>query len=93
VNASAIGTLCRLLFPPRRIRANVRDITFRIPGQEGGDVTDLDQLADVLVINDGDLVLRNCHIRGAVSLRICPREGVLLIRGMAGSAIQYEPPS
>jgi hypothetical protein len=91
--ADVIRALYRLLRPAKVVRVYVRDLTFTLPGREDGDVADLIELADVLTFHEGKLVLRNCHISGAVSFELHQHEGVMIISGMAGSAIRYEPPS
>lgn len=88
---TVIGALYHLFRPPREIRVAVRDMIFEIPGREG-DVKSLGDVPEVAVFHDGGLVLRNCHIRGAIELKLHSAEGVLVIKGLAGTAIRYVPP-
>lgn len=81
----AIRALCQIVRPAKQIAVHVRDIVFEVPGRGG-------EVADVLSFHDGKLVLRNCHIRGAVAFELHQPEGVMIIRGLAGSVIRYEPP-
>lgn len=88
---SPIRAMYRVFRPAKVIRADVRDIVFEVSGKDG-DVSSLDQLADVLGFHNGALVLRNCHIRGAVTFTLHQAEGVLVVQGMAGTVVRYEPP-
>lgn len=87
-----IGWLLRRLWRPRVIRVGLRDLVFEIPGREGN-VTSLGDVPEVMAFHEGALVLRNCEVHGAVEFRLHSREGVLIIKGIAGSAIRYIPPS
>lgn len=88
----AFRSLRRRLYPAKGMRVRIRDITFEVPGPDADQVADPVQFADVLCFHNGSLVLRNCHVRGAVAITVRLGEGVLVVQGMAGTVVRYEPP-
>ncbi len=68
-----------------------QDVTLDLPGLPEGPVS-LDDAADVICLNNGDLILRNCYIEGALSFRLNGAGTELLIRGLAHTVLHYIAP-
>jgi len=72
----------------------IRDVTFEVPvGYDADHASDINEIADVIAFHDGKLILRNCHVNGALSFAVDSRKNVMIITGLADTTVTYEPPT